>query len=62
MSGDRQLPAHLRRLLDRIDEVVQVDRGVERRQAALPGPDRLGEQSIHLPDVERIAGGKSAGT
>ena len=34
---------------------MQVDRGVERRQAALPGPDRLGEQGIHLPDVEWIA-------
>src|SRR5438552_1095377 len=54
-SGDRQLPTRLRRLLDRIEEVVQVHRGVERRQAALSGPDRRGEQGIHLPDVERIA-------
>jgi hypothetical protein len=57
-SGDRQRPARLRRLLDRIDEAVQVHRGVERRQAALPAPDRLGEQGIHLPDVERITAGE----
>jgi hypothetical protein len=35
--------------------VVQVNRGVERRQVALPGPDRRGEQGVYLPDVERIA-------
>ena len=50
-SGNRQLPARIRRLFDRIDEVVQVHRGIERRQMALPGPNRLGEQGIHLPDV-----------
>ena len=55
MTQVTALPARIRRLLDRIDEVVQINRGVERRQAALPGPDRLGEQGIHLPDVERIA-------
>ena len=42
-SGDRQLPAHLRRLLDSIDEAMQVHRSVERGQAALSGTDRLGE-------------------
>ena len=57
-SGDRQRQARLRRLLDRIKEAVQVHRGVERRQAALPGPDRRGEQGVHLPDVERIAAGE----
>ena len=39
---------------------MQVDRGVERRQRArcLSGPDRLGEQAIHLPHVEGVAAGK----
>ena len=57
-SGDRQLPARLRRLLDRLDEAAQVNGGVERRQAPLPAPDRLDEQGIHLPDVEQIAAGE----
>jgi hypothetical protein len=43
-SGDWQFPARIRRLLDRIDEVVQVCRGVERRQAALAGPDCLSKR------------------
>src|SRR2546427_12859780 len=47
--------ACLRRLLDGIDEAVQVNRGVERGHAVLTGADRLGEQGIHLPDIERIA-------
>ena len=40
---------------------MQVDRGVERRQPLLflPGPDRLGEEGIELPHVERIAAGES---
>ena len=54
-SGDRQLPARIRRLLDGIDEAVQIHRGVERGRAVLTGADRLGEQGIHLPDIERIA-------
>ena len=57
-SSDRPLPARVQRLFDRINEVVQVHRGVERRQAVLPGPDRRSEQGIHLPDVERIAAGE----
>ena len=57
-SGDRQLPARIRRPLDRINKAMQVNRHIEGRQAGLPGPDRLGEQSIHLPDVERIAAGE----
>ena len=53
-----QLPSRIRRLLDRVEEAMQVDRGVERRQAVLAGADRLGEQRVHLADVERIAAGK----
>src|SRR6266850_1275841 len=56
-SGNRQLPSRIRRLPDRIEEAMQVDRGVKGRPPALflSGPDRLGEQAIHLPDVEGIA-------
>src|SRR5262245_13894700 len=59
-SGHWQLPSRIRRLSDRIEEAMQVDRGVEGRQPALwlSGPDRLGEQAIHLPHVEGIAAGK----
>src|SRR5439155_15774285 len=54
-SGARQRPARPRRLLNGIEEAVQVHRGVERGHAALPGADRLSEQRVHLPNVERIA-------
>src|SRR6266545_3566319 len=59
-SGNRQLPSRLRRLLDRIEEAMQVDRSVKGRQPALflSSPDRLGEQVIHLPDVKGITAGK----
>src|SRR4030095_1526590 len=59
-SGHGQLASRIRRLLDRIEEAMQVDRGVKGRQPALllSGPDRLGAQVIHLPDVEGIAAGK----
>jgi hypothetical protein len=50
-SSNRQLPACIRGLLDRLKEAVQVHRGVEHRQAALPGPDRRGEQGIRLADL-----------
>ncbi len=54
-SGDRDLSARIRRLFDRVNKAMEVNRGIERRQAILTGPDRLGEQGLHLPDVERIA-------
>ena len=37
---------------------MQVNGGIEGRQAVLAGADRLGEEGIHLPDVERIALGE----
>ena len=57
-SGDRQFPARIRRLLERIDEMVQINRRVKRGHTALTGADRLGEQGIHLPDIKRIASGE----
>ena len=45
-------------LIDDVDETMQVNRHIERRQAILSGSDRLGEKGIHLPDVEGIAAGK----
>ena len=57
-SGDRQLPARIRRLLDRTDKAMQVNCSIKRRQAALPGPNPLGEQGVHLTDVEGIAAGE----
>ena len=47
--------ARIRRPLYHIDKAVEFNRGIERRQAAMPGPDRLGEQGIDLTNVERIA-------
>ena len=37
---------------------MEVNRGIECRQAALPGSDRLSEQRIRLPNIERIAAGE----
>ncbi len=59
-SGDWELPSRVRRPLDRINKAMQVNRDVERWQPALSRPDRLGEQRVHLPNVERISGGKVA--
>ena len=52
------LSARIRSLLDRVDEAMQVNGRIERRKAALPGADRLGEQCIHLPDIKRITAGE----
>ena len=57
-SGNRQLPSHIGRLLDRIKKAMEVNSGIECRQAALPGVDCLSEQGIQLPDIERISAGK----
>ena len=50
--------ARIRRPLYHIYEAVEFNRGIERRQADLPGSDRLGEQGIDLTNVERIAAGE----
>ena len=52
--ADRYLAPLLRRLLDGIDQAVQVDRGLESRLAALAVADRLGEQRVHLTDIDRL--------
>src|SRR5688572_7155088 len=59
-SGDRQLAFFVRRLPDRVEEAMQIDRGVERGEPVrcLAGTDRLGEEAVHLPDVERVAAWK----
>jgi len=53
----RHLATGIRRLLDGINNVVQVDRGREGRLAAFAAADRLisdrlGEPRIHLTDVK----------
>lgn len=58
LHRDGQLSARIRGLLDGIDKAMEFNRGIERRQAVLPGPDCLGEQGIHLPDIERITTGE----
>ena len=57
-SNDGQLPARIRSPLDGVNKAMQVNSGIERRKAALPGPDRLGKQGVHLPDVKRITTGE----
>src|SRR5262249_55624874 len=42
-------------LFDRVKEAVQVNGRVERGDAALASAYRLGEQAVHLADVERVA-------
>src|SRR3954447_26427128 len=49
-----RLPA-VGRLLYRIDEMVQFDRRREIRQPRLAVADRPGKESIHLPDIHRLA-------
>src|SRR5215470_15516603 len=60
LSGHRQLASRIRRLPDRIEEAMQVDRGLKGRQPArwLSRPDRVREHAIDLTHVERIAAGK----
>src|SRR5438132_4620410 len=61
LSLDRRLAAAIRGLLDRIDQPVQFDRGGEIRLKPITAADRPityrpGEQRVHLPHVEGLAG------
>src|SRR6516162_339541 len=54
---ERRFATGIRCLLDGIDQAVQVDRGLEGRLAAFAVADRpifdcLGEQRVHLSDVD----------
>ena len=55
ISGNRQLPAFVRRLFQRVHETVKINCNVEVGRAVLPGAYRLSEQGVHLPDVEGVA-------
>src|SRR4051794_18321768 len=57
-SAHAQSSPGIRRFLDGVEEAVELDGGVERGQAALAGADRVGEQAVHLTDIERITTGE----
>jgi hypothetical protein len=48
---ERRLATGVRRLLDGVDQAVQVGGGLEGRLVAFAVADRLSEQRVHLTDV-----------